>query len=161
MRPPSTCRHAISTGVSFVDVNSRRCCNEPGGVDCLSTNCRLVLTQFPIFAINVLPFSPRSRCGESDLPTAVSRPLFSPSPLATGPAVNTSLVCLMLALSTSWTAPWAAVPDNFGPTPAVFARAEPYGLFDQLLDDLPTDRTDARIADARSLGQSFAIGVQP
>ncbi len=56
--------------------------------------------------------------------------------------MNTSLVCLVLALSSSWTAPSAGVPENVGPTAAIFARAEPYGLFDEVLDRMP-DESDS------------------
>lgn len=51
--------------------------------------------------------------------------------------MNTSLVCLVLALSSSWSTPSAEQPDRFGPTPEIFSWAEPYGLFDEVLDHLP------------------------
>lgn len=67
--------------------------------------------------------------------------------------MNTSLVCLVLALSSSWSAPAAAdvPPDRFGPTPEIFARAEPYGLFDEVLDQLrfePDATTNRSLADS-------------
>ena len=51
--------------------------------------------------------------------------------------MNTSLLCLVLALSSSWSSPSAEQPDRYGPTPAIFSRAEPYALFDEVLDSLP------------------------
>lgn len=91
--------------------------------------------------ISVLCHNPRairfpSGLGSLFLPS--SRVPEFPSLLATGSAVKTSLVYLVLALSSSWNdnAPAASDTQAFGPTPEFFANAEPYGLFDELLDQV-------------------------
>ena len=79
--------------------------------------------------------------------------------------MNTSLLCLVLALSSSWSTPSANQPDRFGPTPDIFARAEPYGLFDEVLDGLPSmpsSGVDSSAKRAKSFGtQSVPQSQQP
>lgn len=53
--------------------------------------------------------------------------------------MNTSLVCLVLALSSSWNNPATAVSDAVGPSSAIFANSEPYGLYDEILNGIPAD----------------------
>lgn len=77
--------------------------------------------------------------------------------------MKTSLVCLVLALSSLCSTLSAAPPDRFGPTPEIFARAEPYGLLDEVYV-VRAQNAEPRVADGTndidgtspSLPQTFA-----
>ncbi len=75
------------------------------------------------------------------LPPAAETERLNSLLISAGPTVNTSLVFCVLALSSSWTPP--STPD-FDPS-AIFHRAEPNGLFDEVTAtgfDVPVTRTE-------------------
>ena len=86
-----------------------------------------MLTDFGNSATNVIPFRFRSRFGRP-LPPVAETQRFNSLLISAGLTVNTSLVFCVLALSSSWAPP--STPD-IDPS-AIFRRAEPIGLFDEV-----------------------------
>lgn len=110
-----------------------------------------MLTDFRIYAKTAIPFGSRSSIGLR-LPPLAESWRFNLSPLSAGSTVNTSLVYCVLALSSSWTPP--STPD-IDPS-AVFARAEPIGLFDQVT---APEAVQPPVMSAR--GQQFSMDAVP
>ena len=87
-----------------------------------------MLTDFANCATTAIPFGFRLRFGRPFPPVAETSRSKSHL-ISAGPAVNTSLVFCVLALSSSWTPP--STPD-FDPS-AIFRRVEPNGLLDEVV----------------------------